>query len=346
MSTVTSAVSGYSQASEIYQFLKDFKQLGKDLRSGDIAAAQEDFVTLSSDVAGLTGTSTTSTASTDAISTTDAISSTDSTSTDSTTASATDSTSTSATDSVSSRLQAKEAKIAEEFQALQKALESGDLDAAKQAYQQIKQTLGQGHHHHFSQDSSTLSQLLNSLFGSSSSTDSTSSSTSSTSSTDSSTSTDASTSTTSADGSSTTGSSSTTDSTAAADSSSSSSSSTSSTSADAASTSDSSSSDLLTKFGKLLETIGKDLESGDISGAKQAFADFADSLKSTQDSSNAQVTGHHHHHHHHHGGSVSASNAYALVQGFIQSQSTSSSSSDASSSSSDSTSSSSLDVTA
>jgi len=315
MSCMTSAVSNSSQSSEIYQFMSDFKQLGKDLRSGDLAAAQQDFVTLSSDVPGTSSATTTPTDTTASSTST----STDTTATTSTATTTTPDTTASATTATtgSSRLQAKEDAIAAKFQTLQQALQSGDISGAQDAYRQIKQSIGGGHHHyhgdHHGGDhdgASNVRQFLNTFLGGNSSTGSTSSSSA----------TSATTSETSGTGD-------------AAASSATTPTTTPTTSTTSSSGQSSTTSNAMASLGQLFETIGADLMSGDLAGVQQALTQFAQDLQSSQGSASVQGPNHH--------GHFSPSSAYVLMQGFIESQSLS-----AVSGSSSSSNNSSLDVTA
>ncbi len=104
------------------QFLSDFKQLGSDLKSGNISAAQQDFVTLSQDALS---SASSSAASSSAASST----------------SAATSAATSASTSSSTGAQSKSATLNQEFQTLSQDLQSGDLSGAQQAYSQIAQNL-------------------------------------------------------------------------------------------------------------------------------------------------------------------------------------------------------------
>ena len=129
------------------QFRQEFQQLGQDLQSGNLSAAQSDFATL-------TGSQT----------------------------SATSSSSTSSTSSTSSSQ--SNSPIAQAFNQLSQDLQSGNLSAAQQDYANIQQDFQsqatQGHHHHHHHHSSgdsgdsgnsssstsgtdSISQLLNQL---------------------------------------------------------------------------------------------------------------------------------------------------------------------------------------
>jgi len=137
----TSAISGISAfnynnqsvQNEFQQFRQEFQQLGQDLQSGNLSAAQQDFVTLQQLAPQSNSTS------------------------------STQSNSTSSTQSSN--------PIAQEFNQLSQALQSGNLSAAQQDYSQIQQDFqsqsAQGHHHHHhhggGSGSSQISQLFNQL---------------------------------------------------------------------------------------------------------------------------------------------------------------------------------------
>jgi outer membrane protein assembly factor BamD (BamD/ComL family) len=135
----TSGIS--SMFSMIEQFQQNFQQLGTDLISGNLSAAQSDFVTLEND---LTQTSSTST-----------------------------STSTSGTTSTSTSTSESSNPIAQAFSQLSTDLQAGNLTAAQQDYSTLKTDLqsmaAHGHHHHHksteSGDSqeSEVSQLMDQL---------------------------------------------------------------------------------------------------------------------------------------------------------------------------------------
>jgi hypothetical protein len=270
-------------SSNASQFFKDFKQLGADLSSGNLSAAQQDFVTLSQDAQAASQSSSATATSTTAATTA------------ATTATAASTTGTSA--------QSKQSALASDFQTLSQDLQSGNLSGAQQAYSQIAKAVQGGgeHHHHHDHDgrssgSSSIAQLLQSLLGnnSTSSTASTNSG-SSTSSTGSSGS--AGTSATSGTGSSTT----------------------------AASSSPAG------KLAQDFQAIGTALQSGNLSGAQQAFAQFSQDAQSAVSTSGvhprAEDTG--------------ESARSELIQAFLASQSLSSTASNSSA-----TSGSTLDVTA
>lgn len=129
------------------QFQQEFQQLGQDLESGNLSAAQQDFVTLQNLAPQNGGTSTNSTSTGGA--------STNSTSTSGT---STSGTSTSAS------------PIAQEFNQLAQDLQSGNLAAAQQDYTKIQQDFQQassqapeGHHHHHHGGDSEFSQLFEQL---------------------------------------------------------------------------------------------------------------------------------------------------------------------------------------
>ena len=115
-----------SMMSQVQQFQQEFKQLGTDLSSGNISAAQSDFVTLENDLSqnGSTSTSTTSASS----------------------ASASENSS----------------PIAQAFNQLAQDLQSGNLSAAQSDYSTIQQDFqsmaSQGHHHHHKLSGSEDSQ--------------------------------------------------------------------------------------------------------------------------------------------------------------------------------------------
>jgi outer membrane protein assembly factor BamD (BamD/ComL family) len=139
-----SGISGSNWASyenqsvqnNIQQFQQDFEQLGEDLQSGNLSAAQTDFTTLQS-------------------------------------LSPQSSSSSSATSSSSSSTSSN--PIAQEFQELSQALQSGNLTQAQTDYSQLQQDFqsqsssGEHHHHHHesgsssSSGSSEISQLFSQL---------------------------------------------------------------------------------------------------------------------------------------------------------------------------------------
>ena len=133
----TSGISG--MFSMIEQFQQNFQQVGTDLTSGNLSAAQSDFVTLEND---LTQTSSTST-----------------------------STSTSGTTSTSTSESSN--PIAQAFNQLSTDLQAGNLTAAQQDYSTLKTDLqsmaAQGHHHHHkstesgNSQESEVSQLMDQL---------------------------------------------------------------------------------------------------------------------------------------------------------------------------------------
>lgn len=120
-----------SYENSIQQFQQEFQQLGQDLQSGNLSAAQTDFTTLQS----LSPQSSSA------------------------------SSATSSSGSTSSN------PIAQEFQELSQALQSGNLTGAQQDYSQLQQDFqsqsssGEHHHHHHSggSGSSEISQLFSQL---------------------------------------------------------------------------------------------------------------------------------------------------------------------------------------
>ncbi len=121
------------------KFEQEFEQLGQDLQSGNLTAAEQDFVTLQGMLPG-------------------------SSSAQSTAAASTASTSTSSTGTATSSTQST---IEQEFNQLGQDLQSGNLTAASQDYAQLQQdfqTAGaEHHHHHHHQGGNQISQLLNQL---------------------------------------------------------------------------------------------------------------------------------------------------------------------------------------
>jgi len=122
-------------------FKQDLQQLGQDLQSGNLSAAQQDFATLQQD-APKAFDATSSTAATSASSATSATSATSSSSTQNT--------------------------ISQDFQQLATDLQSGDLTAASKDYAQLKQDVAQAlqdgrahvhHHHHHGGGGGEMSQL-------------------------------------------------------------------------------------------------------------------------------------------------------------------------------------------
>jgi len=194
MSTSGISSSGFSQLDSLLastdQFNSEFKQLGSDLKNGNLAAAQEDFVTLSQEV--LSSPFASSSASTSATaSSTEASTATSSTVAASTSAASTSTASTSsssASAATGSGTQSALSALAQDFQTLGQDLQSGDLAGAQQAFSQIQQAAQQGaqsiggsHHRHHSHrhesssggsDSaaSELQSLLTSISSASSST--------------------------------------------------------------------------------------------------------------------------------------------------------------------------------
>jgi len=231
MSTAGISSSSFFASSPIAQFMAEFKQLGQDLKSGNLSAAEQDFVTLSQEAEGQTSTTATTQS-----------------------ASATASSSTNSTEST----------LAADFQTLGQDLQSGNLSGAQQAFAQIQQAVGgdggdggahfHGHHHGHGGGESQAIQVLQAIFGSSSTAGASSSSSSN--STSSSTSSSSST-------------------TAAA---------TNSTSASTSSTGSSSSSQsspvTLSTLKQDFEALGSALESGDLSSAQQAFSQFTQDMSS------------------------------------------------------------------
>ena len=60
ISGISSGMSSSDMQTQLQQILKDFKQLGQDLKSGNLSAAQSDFVTQQKDAPQLSSTSSTS----------------------------------------------------------------------------------------------------------------------------------------------------------------------------------------------------------------------------------------------------------------------------------------------
>jgi len=120
----TSGIS--SMLSQVQQFQQEFQQLGTDLSSGNISAAQSDFVTLENDL------------------------------------SQTGSTSTSTTSASSASASGSSSPIAQAFNQLAQDLQSGNLSAAQNDYSTIQQDFqsmaSQGHHHHHKSSGSQDSQ--------------------------------------------------------------------------------------------------------------------------------------------------------------------------------------------
>jgi hypothetical protein len=58
-SGITGSLYGFNAETEVQQFQKEFQQLGQDLSSGNLSAAQSDFVTLQSDAPQLSTNSAT-----------------------------------------------------------------------------------------------------------------------------------------------------------------------------------------------------------------------------------------------------------------------------------------------
>jgi urate oxidase len=150
--------TGFYQPSSIQNSFQqrraEFQQLGQDLQSGNVTAAQQDYAELTASTSGASSSSTTAATAT----------------------------------SSSSSTASSASSLAQEFTALGQALQTGNLSAAQQAYsamqqdaQSISQTQGHHHHHHHHSGASSNSQT---------STDGSSSSTSSTSTTGASSSTD------------------------------------------------------------------------------------------------------------------------------------------------------------
>jgi outer membrane protein assembly factor BamD (BamD/ComL family) len=117
-----------SVQSEMQQVQKEFQQLGEDLKSGNLTAAQTDLVTLQQ--LGAPGTSTASSSSS--------------------------SSSTQYTN-----------PVAQAYSQLSQDLQSGNLSAAQQDYATIQQDLQQGpptHHHHHHGDSGSNGNGISQLF--------------------------------------------------------------------------------------------------------------------------------------------------------------------------------------
>jgi len=159
MSTSGISGSGFSQLDTLLasakQITADFKQLGSDLQSGNLSAAQQDFVTLSQDaLASPFAASSTASSATSGITSTAAP------------ASAAPTASASSTATAGSSPQSALSALAQDFQTLGQDLQSGNLSGAQQAFSQIQQAAQQatqsgatqsgGHHHrHHSHGSSS-----------------------------------------------------------------------------------------------------------------------------------------------------------------------------------------------
>lgn len=139
----TYGASGSSQ-NNFQQIQKEFQQLGQDLQSGNLTAAQSDFVTLTKSVPKLA----------------EAISSPSTSSTSSTSASQSSN------------------PLLQDFQQLSSDLQSGNLSAAQQDYTNIQQAFQhfspksggpEGHHHHHSGNGDVGNGLLTGSDSSSSS---------------------------------------------------------------------------------------------------------------------------------------------------------------------------------
>jgi hypothetical protein len=151
VSTTGISSSSLFSATAITQFFSEFKQLDEDLSSGNLSAAQQDFVTLSQNFQSQTAA---------------------------TAAAASTSSASSATSTAS---QSTVSTLAAEFQTLGQDLQSGDLTGAQQAFSQIQQSLQSGggeHFHRHGRDGSDsvrsqLAQLLQTILGNSSSSSST-----------------------------------------------------------------------------------------------------------------------------------------------------------------------------
>jgi len=226
MSTAGISSSSFFGSSPIAQFLAEFRQLGQDLQSGNLSAAQQDFVTLSSDVQSPAAPS---------------------------------STAQPAAASTGTGTQSIESTLESDFQTLGQDLQSGNLSGAQQAYSQIQQAVqgsgdgfGQGlhghHHDHGGGGESQIASILKSILGGSASTSSSSSSSSSS------------------------ASNSTTSSTSATSATSSSQSTTASSGQSATVT--------LATLTQDFQAIGSALQSGSLSGAQQAFAQFTQDVSS------------------------------------------------------------------
>ena len=154
MSTYGISSGGFSQMEALLasadQFTTDFKQLGSDLTSGNLAAAQQDFVTLSQDALNSPFASASASGSSPSQTTV---------STASTTTSPTATASTSTASSQAGGMQSGAhstglSALAQDFQALSQALQSGNLSGAQQAFTQLQQDAqqaeqsGGGHHRH------------------------------------------------------------------------------------------------------------------------------------------------------------------------------------------------------
>lgn len=149
----STSFANYDSSSQINfkKFEQEFEQLGQDLQSGNLTAAEQDFVTLQQMLPGSSSAESPAASSTASTSTASAAS----TSTSPTTGATTSST---------------QNTIEQEFEQLGQDLQSGNLSAAQQDYAQLQQDFQQAggwhhHHHHHHQDggSSQISQLFNQL---------------------------------------------------------------------------------------------------------------------------------------------------------------------------------------